>query len=170
VISAAEANRLVLNRGAVFAKCSYTHGSLGLSVKAPRLVWLSGDKRIVWQPAEAPLPGPRPPNRVARAGSNGSKGGGSGLAGGGSGLAGGGSGLAGGGSGLAGGGGGAAAAAPCAVAGGGGRAPSSLPLADVTMLSREAPPHYLVDPERSLYVVALPSYRPPASRPPRCSS
>ena len=25
----------MLNRGAVFAKCSYTHGSLGLSVKAP---------------------------------------------------------------------------------------------------------------------------------------
>ncbi|KAJ1490519.1 rab-GTPase-TBC domain-containing protein [Baffinella frigidus] len=51
------ANKLVLNRGAIFHKYSFTKGRVGLTVsdKAPRLVWISNDtaiKRIMWQEAE----------------------------------------------------------------------------------------------------------------------
>ena len=43
------ANKLVLNRGAVFDKYSFAKGRVGFREKAPRLVWVSNDKRIMWQ-------------------------------------------------------------------------------------------------------------------------
>ncbi|EKX49897.1 hypothetical protein GUITHDRAFT_135591 [Guillardia theta CCMP2712] len=49
VITPDMANRLVLNRGAVFSKYSYKKGMVGVKQKSDRIVWLSGDNKIMWQ-------------------------------------------------------------------------------------------------------------------------
>jgi len=49
VITPDMANRLVLNRGAVFSKYSYKKGMVGVHQKSDRIVWLSGDNKIMWQ-------------------------------------------------------------------------------------------------------------------------
>lgn len=54
VISPAMANKLVLNRGAMFSKFSYKRASVGVRYKEDRLVWLSGDNKIQWQDPLAP--------------------------------------------------------------------------------------------------------------------
>lgn len=49
VLTEEMANMLVLNRGAVFMKYSFKKGSVGVRSKAERLVWLSGDNKIMWK-------------------------------------------------------------------------------------------------------------------------
>ena len=52
VVTPEVANKLVLNRGAVFQKYSYKKGALGvkgIKSKSERLVWLSGDNKIMWK-------------------------------------------------------------------------------------------------------------------------
>ena len=55
VVTPEVANKLVLNRGAVFMKYSYKKGKAnvfgvkGMNSKSERLIWLSGDNKIMWK-------------------------------------------------------------------------------------------------------------------------
>ena len=56
VVTPEMANKLVLNRGAVFTKYSFKQGKGGIRSKSERLVWLSGDNRIMWKDAAGAMP------------------------------------------------------------------------------------------------------------------
>jgi len=56
VVTPEMANKLVLNRGAVFTKYSFKQGKGGIRSKSERLVWLSGDNRIMWKDATGAMP------------------------------------------------------------------------------------------------------------------
>jgi hypothetical protein len=56
VVTPEMANKLVLNRGAVFTKYSFKQGKGGIRSKSERLVWLSGDNRIMWKDAAGGMP------------------------------------------------------------------------------------------------------------------
>mmetsp|Transcript_43359 Transcript_43359/g.102048 ORF Transcript_43359/g.102048 Transcript_43359/m.102048 type:complete len:551 (+) Transcript_43359:82-1734(+) len=122
------ANKLVLNRGAIFHKYSFTKGRVGLTVsdKAPRLVWISNDtaiKRIMWQD---PLftPGQRNKGSMEKGGA------------------------------LAWGSQNAASGSMQKTLSAGKSKASSMLLPHVSSISREAPAHYLVDQTRCLYIVS----------------
>ena len=53
VVTPEMANKLVLNRGAIFTKYSYKKGAVNMRSKAERLVWLSGDNRIMWKACDS---------------------------------------------------------------------------------------------------------------------
>jgi hypothetical protein len=54
VVTEEMANKLVLNRGAVFVKYSVKKSASGHRAKAERLVWLSGDLKLMWKETTTP--------------------------------------------------------------------------------------------------------------------
>ena len=62
VVTPEIANKLVLNRGAVFMKYSYKKGKANIfgvksmNSKSERLVWLSGDSKIMWKEVDSKSP------------------------------------------------------------------------------------------------------------------
>jgi len=124
VVTPEMANKLVLNRGAVFTKYSYKKGAVNMRSKAERLVWLSGDNRIMWKAYD--------PAGAATASPSSSS---SSFAGWGSRAS-----------------GAPAAKAEGSTSASSGAA--GMAVADVVSISKTAPGHYGGEPARSLYIVS----------------